>query len=347
MQPYYPPPQAPNAAPYYTYYIPGFDPHAWQLQQQRRAAARQITREANWLGAGMLLSLGVGLLVQLLFPLLTGWLLPGMDQASIQYEALEYAVYSPASILLVFWIACRATRLKLSQVVAFGRHNAGIGLACVMFGFAWIALGNFTATVIGELFPTVYENVEQVSGADAATWQELGLQILYVAAIPALVEEFAFRGVVLGVLRRYGDGFAIVASSLLFGLVHGNFIQIPFAFFTAVALGYAVVRTGSLVPAIVLHFLNNAASCVISFIEPHLTDEQDLLFSLLLYVGWLVLGLVGYLILRLAGHKRLTAYCRPYEGCLTPGGRTGAFYRSPTIIVSMVLYVGTALTLSF
>jgi len=81
--------------------------------------------------------------------------------------------------------------------------------------------------------------------------------ILTIAAAPALAEEFAFRGIILGALRKYGNMNAIVISSLLFGLMHGNMRQIPFTFIFGLAMGLATVLSNSLWPAIVAHFLNN------------------------------------------------------------------------------------------
>lgn len=81
-----------------------------------------------------------------------------------------------------------------------------------------------------------------------------------IAVIPPIVEELLFRGMVLNSLRKYGDGFAIVASALLFGLYHGNFVQMVFAFLAGLVMALVVVRTGSLWTSILIHFVNNSIS---------------------------------------------------------------------------------------
>lgn len=50
-----------------------------------------------------------------------------------------------------------------------------------------------------------------------------------------------------------------------FGVVHGNWVQAPFAFVTGLALGWMYYRTGSLLPGILMHFVNNSAA-VLSFL---------------------------------------------------------------------------------
>lgn len=79
---------------------------------------------------------------------------------------------------------------------------------------------------------------------------------LYVAVLAPVFEEIFFRGFILRNLLPYGKKFAIVASSFLFGILHGNLLQSPYAFFVGLVLGYAAVEYG-LVWSIVLHIFNN------------------------------------------------------------------------------------------
>ncbi len=94
----------------------------------------------------------------------------------------------------------------------------------------------------------------------------LVLYAINIAVVPPLVEELMYRGVILQSLRRFGDGFAVLVSAILFGLYHGNFIQMVFAFFCGLAMGYVVVRTDSLLPSILIHFINNGISVMTDLI---------------------------------------------------------------------------------
>ena len=69
--------------------------------------------------------------------------------------------------------------------------------------------------------------------------------------------NFAFRGVILGSLRRFGDGFAVIISAMLFGITHFYITQIPMAFILGLVMGFIVVKTNSLLPGILIHFFNN------------------------------------------------------------------------------------------
>ena len=97
-------------------------------------------------------------------------------------------------------------------------------------------------------------------------WKSFVISMLCVGILPALLEEFAFRGIVLGALRKYlNDGTAILISATLFGLLHGNLQQIPFAFGVGLILGYSTVYCKSIVPAMVLHGINNSFSVMLDF----------------------------------------------------------------------------------
>ena len=99
------------------------------------------------------------------------------------------------------------------------------------------------------------------------------LGIIAVVIMAPIVEELLFRGAIQGhLLRKWKHpAGAIVLSSLIFGVVHGNWVQAPFAFVTGLALGWMYYRTGSLLPGILMHFVNNSAA-VASFL---LADDPN------------------------------------------------------------------------
>ena len=75
------------------------------------------------------------------------------------------------------------------------------------------------------------------------------------ALIPALVEELVFRGWILGSLRPFGERRALLLSALIFGLMHMNLTQAPFAFMLGLLFGFLYLRTGRLWPGMAVHFL--------------------------------------------------------------------------------------------
>ena len=88
--------------------------------------------------------------------------------------------------------------------------------------------------------------------------------IISITIMAPLVEELLFRGAIQGYMLRKGMKplHAILIASAIFGIVHMNPIQIPFAFAIGLIFGWLYYRTGSLVPGIVGHFINNSIACL-------------------------------------------------------------------------------------
>ena len=88
--------------------------------------------------------------------------------------------------------------------------------------------------------------------------------IISIAIMAPLVEELLFRGAIQGHLLRKGmkPVYAILIASAVFGIVHMNPIQIPFAFAIGMIFGWLYYRTGSVVPGMIGHFINNSIACI-------------------------------------------------------------------------------------
>lgn len=125
------------------------------------------------------------------------------------------------------------------------------------------------------------------------------LYFISIAILPAILEEAMFRGVILQSLRRYGDGFALIVSSVLFGVMHGNLVQAPYTMVVGFIIGYFVLYTGSIWPGVLIHFVNNGSSVVMEWATRNTTAQQDEMIYGILFVGELVLGLLGIIILRM------------------------------------------------
>ena len=96
---------------------------------------------------------------------------------------------------------------------------------------------------------TTYDAVSRFGGAPG--W----LLVLALALLPALVEELFFRGALLSGLEKWGQGAAILVSSLCFA--HGSAANFLGPLVAGLLFGYLTVITGSLWPAVVGHLCNN------------------------------------------------------------------------------------------
>lgn len=87
-----------------------------------------------------------------------------------------------------------------------------------------------------------------------------GAGVISMAIAAPILEELLFRGAIQGALMRYFNHpwVGITVAALLFGIIHGNPIQIFYATCLGIGFGWIYYRTGSLLPAIVGHIINNS-----------------------------------------------------------------------------------------
>lgn len=93
---------------------------------------------------------------------------------------------------------------------------------------------------------------------------------LVICIFAPIVEEVVFRGAILRVLLEGSSRHwvPIAISAVLFALVHGNPAQMPHAFCIGLLLGWMYYRTGSIIPGIMLHWVNNTLSYVVYNVFP-------------------------------------------------------------------------------
>ena len=94
-----------------------------------------------------------------------------------------------------------------------------------------------------------------------------------------LCEEIVFRGVILRcLLQRFAGRYwiAIAISALLFAVAHFNPAQTPHALVVGVLLGWMCYRTGSLLPGIAYHWVNNTSVFLLCALFPELPYDAQI-----------------------------------------------------------------------
>lgn len=142
--------------------------------------------------------------------------------------------------------------------------------------FSWKSFTDIPSKTIGLSIPLILGAMTFVNLCsefiDLPNWMEdqfFGMSrnvfgILSIAIMAPLVEELLFRGAIEGHLLQQGKKpwVAILISSLIFGIIHINPAQVPFAFAVGAVFGWLYYRTGSVVPGIIGHFINNSIATI-------------------------------------------------------------------------------------
>lgn len=173
-----------------------------------------------------------------------------------------FLILAPAIIFLY------RKNLPILEALQLRPVSIGISLQSVAIGLtSWGIAAGFvmmTIPVLGNP-PSVPELVPQ-SGWDL-------LWVLLIAALlPGLCEEVLFRGVLQGILSRKGQWTGVVITAFLFSVFHLNPWNLVPAFFLGVVFGVLVVRTGSLIPAILAHIAANATAFTVAYF---FRDQSD------------------------------------------------------------------------
>lgn len=192
---------------------------------------------------------------------------------------------------------------------------------------------------------TLYANYLPTS---ASGFKDIVYIILAIAVLPALTEEFVFRGIVLSEYRAAGcKNFAAVAfSTLLFGMLHFSLGQLPVYLLGGVAFAIIVIVTDSLPAAMLAHIINNAFSLLFETTVLRLINQSDsMIFVMFIFGTAFLIFLIAtlhlaekiYLSRALAGentpHARLS---RKKQKGLTP--ELEALF-SPALIACVILFV--------
>lgn len=196
---------------------------------------------------------------------------PTMQENAFKYELMQMLLYLSYIALPVFLFGVISGK-RPGNYFSFrrGRKNT------VAVGFATMGAVYFAqlvAAVVSELLGRAGANTDVGALTDTADPAVLVLRFVYIAVLPAIFEELMTRGIILGELLPYGKGFAIITSGLLFGLMHMNPVQLPFAFIAGTAMAYAVVYCGTLRVSIVVHFVNNLLSVVLTALPNFLPED--------------------------------------------------------------------------
>lgn len=110
-----------------------------------------------------------------------------------------------------------------------------------------------------------------------------------IAILPAMLEEILFRKVMLKGAKKYGTIFAIVFTALMFGIIHMNIPQAVNAILIGSVFAYVTLKTGTILPAMILHGINNGLSSLLMINENNVTTTNIINYT---YIGLVIIGVV-------------------------------------------------------
>jgi len=220
-------------------------PFAGDLKAAKKAFSRLGLSLFVILAGGSVLQILVAVLTELFWPqvLSHDW---GMWLS--MYVPL-YLVAVPLGLLIL-----RRVPKKVPQRVSMkpGRF-AVTAIISIFMMYAGNLIGVTVTSLLQSLLQLPAANpVESIASGSA-----LLPRALFMVVLAPIIEEYIFRKQLIDRMNPYGEKLAVLTSALLFGLFHGNFSQLFYAFTLGLVFGYVYLQTGKLRYSVILHMFIN------------------------------------------------------------------------------------------
>lgn len=269
-----------------------------------------VKRSGNHVGFFMLMYFAVSFLWQYIY--MAVMLMMGYSYMQIVSVLSDTMLLLFINILLttiVFigagWVCSKMEHIPIKNLISIDRPKKGLFLPALLMGIGFCYVANIATSLFSNNISWLIEPKGQDISLPTGPIG-IAMSVISIAAFPALLEEFAMRGIIMGSLQRFGKSFAILASAIIFGLLHGNLVQIPFAFLVGLVLGYIVFETGSLWTGIAVHFFNNLFSVLLQYLSEELSEKNMNLLSSVVLIFFIGLGLIGFYLLT---HRVKNSFC--------------------------------------
>lgn len=258
-----------------------FDPNTDILKKQDKIKRRkELKKHTTKIGLSMLIYIAASFVIMFLLmivAMLTGTISSSNSDYISGFPPVFYYLLSGAislgAAITASMVIFGTTHTKIDSVLKFKKVSIKKLSALIVVTLGFVFVCNLILTLLNANLSLFGYNNELPDTAIGTNYIDYILYFFTVAIIPPLAEEFLFRGAILGSLRKYGDGFAVLISSLFFGLAHGNFVQMPVTFLSGLLMGMLVIYTNSIIPSMILHFLNNAFSVVFDILSRNIGIE--------------------------------------------------------------------------
>ena len=191
--------------------------------------------------------------------------LTDFSESGDSYIYISYIV-SPVAITIALAALTRFARRPLAGMLPVRMSPPGAAKWCavavllafgLLFSLSWLNIG--------------FERLLRLIGYDASpsyfpdlSGGRVALALFVMALLPALFEEALFRGVLLqSIKEETGHLNAVLLCGMCFALYHASALQTIYQFVCGCAFALLTIRSRSLVPGIIAHFLNNAVIIIL------------------------------------------------------------------------------------
>jgi uncharacterized protein len=216
----------------------------------------------------LLVALHQGLALLYLVPVATYYTVIGIEgnqlEEIIYSQSIQATIFAGFGALFIFWIIFKNKKENLfvrSQFNSITKKQAGWS---ALIGFSFVFLSMLIVQLLSAIFPSQY--VSFLETMDAIVDAPFLAVLLAVVIVAPLFEEVMFRGLVYDALqKRMNIYLSVILAGLFFGIYHLNIFQGTYATLIGIIMGLSLVWTKSIWAPIIIHFVNNLISVLLSY----------------------------------------------------------------------------------
>ena len=308
--------------------------------EKARMERKQIRKAGNAIGLAMTAYVLVQIIAMSVFifseDLYNKYMESPIFQASFNTIAVELcALVIPFGIMALINKKKYESDLIPTEKLPFGRICLWVG-----FGMLCCIGADYVVGFLVVIFDSFGHTLTQPEIAPPNTLFACIVSLVSTAVVPALCEEFSLRCCSLGLVKKFGKGFGVFCVSLVFGLLHGNVIQLVFATLVGLILGFVTVKTNSIIPAVLIHAFNNGMAAVGDVLIYAFGEGADEYSTYAMFAFWFIVGIFCTLILAVKGQLKKEVQPVNYEPYSnSPLKKLATFFFVPGMIVPFLFLI--------
>lgn len=195
--------------------------------------------------------------------------LAGVFHFSFTYVQLILIAQIGYSLPAIWYVGKR--KQPLSESIRLKKLNVLTIILLVVLAFSIMPL----MSLLNMLSLLISENQIQSTVTGMLSQTNFFVCVLAIGVLPAMLEEFVYRGVIYNEQRQGSVLKAMLCSGLFFGLLHMNINQFSYAFVMGIVLTIIVEATGSILGSMIVHATINGYSVVMTKLQPYLAEQAQ------------------------------------------------------------------------
>lgn len=168
--------------------------------------------------------------------------------------------------ILMFKIMNKKSLKRTFRDFNYERISFKVVLISIGLGVVVYFLNVFVSSFFYAILESLGYSSSSGSGGGVVSIWTLVLGLIFTAILPAICEENLHRGMLLTSTSGLGMKNSILLTGLMFGLLHLNIEQFFYATLIGFFLGFVCYVSGSIYPCMIIHFMNNGISVLLSYL---------------------------------------------------------------------------------